>query len=80
MKSMYLLVQLPSGSGFFESIAPLIGLVAGIMLILMLVALAGFAYKSLSGDGIRWPDEEPEDSDGAVRKRNSDDDEEWKYY
>lgn len=77
---MYVLTQFPGGSGFFESAAQLVGVAASVILILMLVALGGFAYKSLAGDGIRWPDEDKEqDGEGAVRKSSGDDDE-WKYY
>jgi len=29
------------------------------VLAVMLAALVGFAYKSLTGDGIEWPDDDP---------------------
>ncbi|PSQ18961.1 hypothetical protein BRD00_03470 [Halobacteriales archaeon QS_8_69_26] len=48
-----------------------------IILLLMVVALGGFAYKALRGDGIRWPDEEELDDDDLGR---GDEDDEWKYY
>ncbi|MFB6167212.1 MAG: hypothetical protein ABEJ43_00010 [Haloferacaceae archaeon] len=44
-----------------------------IVLVLALVAFAAFAYKSLRGDGVEWPDE-----DGVVRSDDADD--EWKYH
>ena len=44
----------------------------------MVVALVAFAYKSLQGDGIEWPDETGESDDGEVARGGSDD--EWDYY
>lgn len=61
-------------SGLVESFAQVAMLGATVVLVLMLVALGGFAYKSLRGDGIRWPDDIEED-DGVTRS----DDDEWKY-
>ncbi|ERH05019.1 MAG: hypothetical protein J07HR59_00053, partial [Halorubrum sp. J07HR59] len=42
------------------------------------VALAAFAYQSLTGDGIEWPDDR-EDADAHARGGDEDDDE-WEYY
>ncbi|ESS12709.1 MAG: hypothetical protein A07HR60_00408 [uncultured archaeon A07HR60] len=51
---------------------------ATLLFILMLVALAAFAYQSLTGDGIEWPDDR-EDADTHARGGDEDDDE-WEYY
>lgn len=67
--------QFPVGSGLLEAAAKLVPVVGTVVLIAMLVALGGFAYKSLRGDGIRWPDDEETDSTMVSRS----DDDEWKY-
>lgn len=73
-------LQLQAGSGLPESAGQLVGVAASVILLLMLVALGGFAYKSLRGDGIRWPDDENQDEsdDGSVSPATDDD--EWDYY
>jgi hypothetical protein len=73
-------LQLP-----FESLGDLVTIAGSLFLLVMLVALGGFLYQSLSGDGIRWPDEideDDEDAEGVTRRPPSDDDDEddWKYY
>ena len=73
-------LQLP-----FESLGDLVTIAGTLLLLVMLVALGGFLYQSLSGEGIRWPDEIDEENDeeteGVTRRPPSDDDEdEWKYY
>jgi hypothetical protein len=45
----------------------------------MLVALGSFAYKSLRGDGIRWPSDIEDDPDEEGARRGGPDDE-WEYY
>ncbi|PSP92447.1 hypothetical protein BRC78_02955 [Halobacteriales archaeon QH_8_68_33] len=65
--------------GFGESAGQLVGVAASVILALMLVALAGFAYKSLRGDGIEWPDDKEEGSPEDGVSRGSDDDE-WEFY
>ena len=70
------------GSGMLESLSQ-VAVIAGTgLLVLMLVALGGFAYKSLSGDGVTWPedvDDEGEEGQGqGLRKGDQDD--EWDYY
>ncbi|GGN94587.1 MULTISPECIES: hypothetical protein [Haloarcula] len=72
-------LQLPFDSGFVEIAAQLVGAVGALVLLLLLVAFGGFAYKSLAGDGIRWPDEteEAEEEDGVTRGSDEDD---WKFY
>jgi hypothetical protein len=75
--------------GLLESLSQAVVVVATLLFALMIVAFASYAYKSLSGDGIEWPDdrtggpsggadgEEGDDSD-SVRRGNSDD--EWEFY
>jgi hypothetical protein len=66
------------GSGLLESISQVAVVGGTLVLVLMLVALGAFAYKSVRGDGIQWPDDvDDEDDDGTVRRDRSDD--EWKY-
>jgi hypothetical protein len=79
---MHALIQVGFDGGFLESIAQVAVVAGTVVLLLMVIALGGFAYKSLRGDGIRWPDDgdDPElDDDDAVR-RSTDEDSEWKYY
>jgi len=72
--------QLQAGSGLAEGAGQLVGVAASVILVLMLVALGGFAYKSLRGDGIEWPDEEAQDEGEADGISRADDDDEWDYY
>jgi len=68
------------GSDLLNSAADLVAIGGSLVLVLMIVALGGFVYKSLHGDGIRWPDdldEEKAGEDGVERSRADD---EWKYY
>lgn len=69
------------GSGLVESISQIAVIAGTVVLLLLLVAFGGVAYKSLRGDGIRWPedvdDANPAD-DGEVQRADNDD--EWKYY
>lgn len=65
--------------GLAESAGQVVAAVGALVLVLMLVALGGFAYKSLQGNGIEWPDDrEPDSGDEEVQHGNDDD--EWKYY
>lgn len=67
------------GSGLLESLADAVVIAGTLVLFLMLVAIGAFAYKSLRGDGVRWPDEEDDEvGDSGVTKGGDDD--EWKYY
>jgi len=78
---MWSLIQSGVDSGLFESASQLVVAAGSIVLLLMFAALAGFAYKSLRGDGIRWPEDvedDPEDEPGV--RRTGDDDDEWDYY
>jgi hypothetical protein len=61
--------------GLPEFVPDLIAAAGTFVLFLMLLALAGFAYKSLTG-GVEWP-EDRDDDDGL---RRGDDDDEWDYY
>jgi len=69
------------GSGLLESVGQVAAVAGTVVLLLILVALGAFAYKSLTGDGIRWPDEREEadsdDDDNVVQGSREDD---WKYY
>jgi len=71
-------VPLQLQSGLLEYAGQAAVLAGSIVLVLMLVGLGGFAYKSLRGDGITWPDEDETGEDSEVRKGSDDDD--WKYY
>lgn len=77
------MVQFPVqlGSGLLESVGQVAAVAGTVVLLLILVGLGAFAYKSLVGDGIRWPDERDEtdsdDDDGVVQGSREDD---WKYY
>lgn len=62
--------------GIPDIIPDLVGIAGTVVLVLMLVALGGFAYKSLTG-GVEWPEDREEDDD-ALRRGESDD--EWDYY
>lgn len=69
---------LQTGGGLLETVGQLAVIAGTLLLSLVLVAFAAFAYKSLRGDGVEWPeDRDPEDEDGV--QQGSDDDE-WKYY
>jgi hypothetical protein len=69
------------GSGMLESLSQ-VAVIAGTgLLVLMLVALGGFAYKSLSGDGITWPEDVDDDAgEEGQGLRKGDQDDEWDYY
>jgi hypothetical protein len=62
--------------GIPDIIPDLVGIAGTVVLVLMLVALGGFAYKSLTG-GVEWPEDREEDPDALSR---GDDDDEWDYY
>lgn len=64
-------------AGLFETVSQLVVTAGTVILILMLVALGAFAYKSLRGDGIEWPDDR-EEADDEVH--HGTDDDEWDYY
>ena len=64
------------GDGFAGSAAQVAVTVGSLLLVMMLVALGTFAYRNLRGDGVEWPDEEPEDDE----VRRGDEEDEWDYY
>jgi len=71
-------VTLQTGGGLLGGAGGAVAVAASLLLVMMVVALGAFAYKSLRGDGIEWPDEHEGDGDGEVRSGS--DDEEWDYY
>ena len=61
--------------GLTEAFSQVVVGAGAVVLLLMLVALGSFVYKSQKG-GIEWPDEQSdEEQDGVSR---SSDDDEWK--
>lgn len=73
---MQLAPHLPMQAGLPEFVPDLIGLAGAIVFLLIVVALAGIAYKTATG-GVEWPEEGEEDDD-ALRRGGQDD--EWDYY
>lgn len=65
------------GGGLLETVSQVAVLAGTLVLVLMVVALGSFAYKSLRGDGIEWPDEQEVEDDTVDP---GDEDDEWKYY
>lgn len=63
--------------GLLESVGQVAVIAGTVVLMLMIIALGSFAYKSLRGDGVEWPDEQETDDDAVER---GDDDDDWKYY
>jgi hypothetical protein len=74
---VFVVLQLPSGSGLVDSLAQVAAAAGTLVLLLMLVALGAYAYKHLRGDGIEWPEE---DEGGERGVSHGDSDDEWKYY
>jgi len=68
---------LQTGGGLPEVVGGALGLAASLVLVMMVVALGAFAYKSLRGDGIEWPEDREEDDEEV---RAGSDDDEWEYY
>lgn len=73
---MHLAPTFPLQAGLPEFVPDLIGIAGTVVLLLIVVALAAFAYRSLTG-GIEWPEDEPAEED-ALRRGGEDD--EWDYY
>lgn len=65
------------GGGLLESVAQIAVAAGTLVLVLMVVAMGGYAYKQLRGGGVEWPDEQEEDEDSVSR---GDADDEWDYY
>ena len=72
---MYLFQWLQLG-GLTEAFSQVVVGAGAVVLLLMMVALGSFAYKSYKG-GVEWPDEQSEDEESGVSRAG--DDEEWKY-
>ncbi|MFC7046132.1 hypothetical protein ACFQH6_12555 [Halobacteriaceae archaeon GCM10025711] len=66
-------------SGLLESVANLVALAGMVVLVLIIVAMGGIAYRSMTGDGIQWPGDADEAADEDEVSRGRQDDE-WKYY
>ncbi|PSP63951.1 hypothetical protein BRC77_05340 [Halobacteriales archaeon QH_8_64_26] len=64
------------GSNVFGPAIELLPIVAGLVLVLMIVAFSAFVYRSLTG-GIEWPTDADEEADDESVTRSHDD--EWKY-
>jgi hypothetical protein len=63
--------------GLPDGFASLVGIAGTVVLLMMLVAMGAFAYRSLTG-GVDWPDEEEEADEDGLSKGKTDD--EWDYY
>jgi len=75
---MSAIAQSALGSGLLGSVARVAVIFGTLLLVMGVVALAAFAYRSLSGDGIEWPDDDPDEDGDGVSRGGSDD--EYKYY
>jgi hypothetical protein len=71
------LLQAGIGSGLVENAAQLVSVASALVLLGLLAAFGAFVYKSVRGDGIRWPDDVDEDDETGVRRTGDDD--EWKF-
>ena len=61
------------GSGILGGAAQVAVIAGTVVLVLMLIALAGFVYESLRGDGIRWPGDDEDTGAPEEVTRGSDD-------
>ena len=64
--------------GLTEAFSQVVVGAGAVVLLLILVGLGGFAYKSLTG-GVEWPDEREDEEDGEGVSRGGSDDE-WEFY
>lgn len=71
-------LQSIGGGGLTGSVTQVAAVAGTLVLALIIVGLVSVAYKHLRGDGIEWPDDKRESSDGEVARGGSDD--EWDYY
>lgn len=62
--------------GLPDIVPDLIAIGGTVVLLLILVALGGVVYRSLTG-GIEWPEDREDDPDSLSR---GDEDDEWDYY
>jgi hypothetical protein len=58
--------------GLLESLSQAVVAVATLLFALMIVAFASYAYKSLRGDGIEWPDDRDGTDTGGGRRWDPD--------
>jgi hypothetical protein len=64
-------------AGLPEWLTNAVGLAGTLVLVLIIVAIGGTVYKSMTG-GIEWPEDREEDENTLTRSH--DDDDEWKYH
>lgn len=62
--------------GLTEAFSQVVVGAGAVVLLLILVALGSFVYKSLNG-GVEWPDEKSEEEEEGVSRSGDD---EWKYH
>jgi hypothetical protein len=74
---MFTAVLQSLGGGWLQFAGQAAVLAGTLVLVLILVGFAGFAYKQVRGDGVEWPDEKQEQGDGV---QAGDSDDEWDYY
>jgi hypothetical protein len=63
--------------GGSDLLPQLVGLAGTLVLLLVVVALGAFVYRSLTG-GVEWP--EDDDQDDHTVRRSRDEDDEWEFY
>lgn len=63
--------------GGSDLLPQLVGLAGTLVLLLVVVALGAFVYRSLTG-GVEWP--EDDDEDDLTVRRSRDEDDEWEFY
>lgn len=68
---------LPVVGGWLEMAGQAATIAAMGLLVLMFVAMGGYAYKQLRGGGVEWPEESADEGDGLS---SGGDDDEWDYY
>jgi hypothetical protein len=67
---------LPVVGGWLEMAGQAATIAAMGLLVLMFVAMGGYAYKQLRG-GVEWPEESADEGDGLS---SGGEDDEWDYY
>lgn len=65
-------------TGLPEFVPDVIAVAATLVLLLMIAALAGVVYRSLTG-GVDWPEDEADEPDEDDVRR-ADPDDEWEFY
>lgn len=69
------LLQAGLGSGLVENATRLVSVASALVLLGLLAAFGAFVYRSVRGEGIRWPD----DADDETGVSRTGDDDEWKF-